>query len=397
MQLLVLNVGSSSVKMTTFEAGTDGSLAPRIKLQVLGIGAGRDCTISFSGADDSRQLRLPLSIAQPVEVLEPMLDWLTRQGCGLDRLGGVGHRIVHGGARFTEPVRVDAEVRHALGSLQNLAPLHMPAGLSVLDRVQSLRPQLIHIACFDTAFHASQPELAWRLPLPARFTEKGYRRYGFHGLSYQHVVAELPRITQRALPRRLIALHLGNGSSACAIAGGRGVATTMGYSPVDGLIMGTRTGSLDAGVMLALLRQEKLNADELETLIYRQSGLLALSGLSADMRSLIEADTEETRFAIDAYCHAAARHAGSLAVSLGGVDALVFTGGIGENAAIVRAKIASQLGFLGVSIDRRRNLRHAASLSAAKARVPAYIVKADEEAVIAGLVRRYFLAHQLND
>jgi len=218
--------------------------------------------------------------------------------------------------------------------------------------MRELAPSVPHTACFDTAFHATQPELATRLPLPRDYHACGYRRYGFHGLNYEHVVATLPKIIGKPLPRRLLVAHLGNGASMCAVLDGRGIATTMGYSTADGLIMGTRTGSIDPGVLLALMRDDKLDAVGLEDLLYRRSGLLGLSGISSDMRVLLESGRPQAKEAIAHYCYSAARHAGSLAVAMGGLDALAFTGGIGENAVAVRTGILGHLSWLNIPAEQ---------------------------------------------
>ena len=235
----------------------------------------------------------------------------------------------------------------------------------VLREMRRVAPQVPNIACFDTAFHATQPELETRLPIPRDYFDRGYRRYGFHGLNYQHVVEALPRLTGQPLPRRLLAAHLGSGASMCAILDGRSVATTMGFSTADGLVMGTRTGSIDPGVLVALMRDDHLSLDQLEDLLYRRSGLLGLSGISPDMRVLLASDRPEAREAVDYYCYSAARHAASLVPALGGLDAIVFTGGVGENAAPVRAKILAHLSWLKVPA------------------IHVHIVPADEERTIA--------------
>ena len=259
--------------------------------------------------------------------------------------------------------------RRNCGGLCHLAPLHMPAGLDVLQDLRRLLPTARHVACFDTAFHAGQPAVATRLPLPLRYHQRGFQRYGFHGLNYEHVIQALPVQTGQPLPERLLVAHLGNGASMCAIHNGESVATTMGYSTADGLVMGTRTGAIDPGVLIALVRQDGLDANGLEDLVYRQSGLLALSGASSDMHELLSRRDEASLAAIDHYCHHAARHAGSLAVAMGGIDALVFTGGVGENAGTVRDKIMSHLQWLGIR--------------------SVHVVKADEERVIARHVLQF--------
>ena len=280
-----------------------------------------------------------------------VIEWLASQGLKADRFAAIGHRIVHGGTKFSSPVRVDDRIQIELGELQALAPLHQPFGLGVLRQMRLIAPGGPHVACFDTAFHATQPEVATRLPLPREYHDRGYRRYGFHGLNYEHVVAALPKITRKPLPRRLLVAHLGNGASMCAILNGSSIATTMGYSTADGLIMGTRTGAIDPGVLIALMHDDHLDVDALEDLLYRRSGLLGLSGLSSDMLVLLASDRPEAAEAIEHYCYSGARHAASLVAAMGGVDAIAFTGGIGENAVPVRAGILAHLSWLNLSAE----------------------------------------------
>jgi acetate kinase len=310
-------------------------------------------------------------VTTPSEGLLVAAEWLSDHGHEPDRFNGIGHRIVHGGTKYISPVVVNDAVQHDLEALRALAPLHLPFGLGVLREMRRVAPEVPNIACFDTAFHATQPELATRLPLPRSYFEKGYRRYGFHGLNYEHVVEALPPIAGRALPRRLLAAHLGSGASMCAILDGKSVGTTMGFSTADGLVMGTRTGSIDPGVLVALMRDEHLSLTELEDLLYRKSGLLGLSGISPDMRVLLASDRTEAVEAVDYYCYSAARHAASLIPALGGVDAFVFTGGVGENAGPVRARIMSHLKWLAVPASR------------------IYVVPANEELTIARHVREF--------
>ena len=260
---------------------------------------------------------------------------------------------------------VDDAVQRDSERRRSLAPLNLPFGLGVLREMRRVAPDVPQIACFDTAFHATQPELATRLPLPRAYFDKGYRRYGFHGLNYEHVVDALPKLSGKPLPRRLLAAHLGSGASMCAILDGRSVATTMGFSTADGLVMGTRTGSIDPGVLVALMRDEHLSLEGLEDLLYRKSGLLGLSGISPDMRVLLASDRPEAREAVDYYCYSAARHAASLIPVLGGLDAIVFTGGVGENAEPVRRRILDHLRWLHVPPEM------------------VFIVAADEELTIA--------------
>ena len=339
--ILVLNAGSSSLKFAVFE-----NLHPVLKGQVSGIGtSGRFEATGTPAHDLSEISALP-------EAQTFLTKWLAKQGHDVARFAAIGHRIVHGGIKYISPVRVDDSLQQELTDLQSLAPLHQPFGLGVLRHLREIAPGVPHVACFDTAFHATQPELATRLPLPRDYHARGYRRYGFHGLNYEHVVTALPKITGKPLPHRLLVAHLGNGASLCAIRDGRSIATTMGYSTADGLIMGTRTGSIDPGVLLALMRDDKLDAVGLEDLLYRQSGLLGLSGLSSDMRVLLESESRKAKEAIEHYCYAAARHAGSLAVAMGGLDAMAFTGGIGENAVAIRTSILAHLSWLNIPAEQ---------------------------------------------
>jgi acetate kinase len=353
--LLVLNAGSSSLKFATYAM---------LDLSVLHRG-------QVSGLGQEPTLLTPLGkrLLPPDagfgDALSAVLAWLQEQGLQIQEMAGVGHRIVHGGTRFIQPTRVDDDVLAALEKLRALAPLHLPFGLSVLRHMRVMHPLLPQIACFDTAFHATQPELATRLPLPRVYFDKGYRRYGFHGLNYEHVVEVMKERTDSALPRRMIAAHLGSGASMCAILDGKSVATTMGFSTADGLVMGTRTGSIDPGVLVALMRDEKLSLDALEDLLYRKSGLLGLSGISPDMRVLLASKVPEAKEAIDYYCYSAARHAASLVTALNGVDAMVFTGGVGENALAVRNRIMTHLQWM--KLPRQK----------------IYVVPADEERTIA--------------
>ncbi len=336
--ILILNAGSSSLKFAVF----NGDLQLVLKGQVSAIGSRPQLEIEGHAPHDVAQ------VTTPSEGLHVALAWLAEHGHEPQNFKGIGHRIVHGGTRYVMPIAVDDDVQHDLEALRALAPLHLPFGLGVLREMRRVAPSVPNIACFDTAFHATQPELATRLPIPRAYFAKGYRRYGFHGLNYEHVVDALPRLTGKPLPRRLLAAHLGSGASMCAILDGRSVATTMGFSTADGLVMGTRTGSIDPGVLVALMRDEHLSLDQLEDLLYRKSGLLGLSGISPDMRELLASDRAEAREAVDYYCYSAARHAASLVPALGGLDAIVFTGGVGENAGPVRARILSHLKWLGI-------------------------------------------------
>jgi acetate kinase len=337
---LVLNAGSSSLKFAAFDAA---NLQPHLRGQISGIGTAPRITCGDDFLDKDTGMGEGLAL---------LLQWLEDRGLALSAIAGFGHRIVHGGTKFVKPILVNDRVQSDLNALRALAPLHLPFGLTVLKDTRRLQPHLPNVACFDTGFHATQSTQATRLPLPKTYRDKGYRRYGFHGLNYEHVVRQLPAVTGTALPKRLLAAHLGSGASMCAIVNGKSVATSMGFSTADGLVMGTRTGSIDPGVLIALMRDEKMGPSELEDLLYRKSGLLGLSGISADMKILLASDNAKAKEAIDYYCYSAARYAGSLIVAMAGVDAVVFTGGIGENAVPIREKIMAHLGWLNIPADQ---------------------------------------------
>jgi acetate kinase len=345
-RLLTINAGSSSLKFAVFRLRGEHEPDCEIRGQLSGIGQGvAKLTVAspVSGPLDWRAANLRLE--GHGDALDLLIDRLT---IGRDRADwlGVGHRVVHGGTRFTAPVRLDRASIGALHGLVHLAPLHQPHSLAAIEAVAAALPDLPQVACFDTAFHATQPELASRFALPERYWTQGVRRYGFHGLSYEAILHRLSG-TPGGIPRRLVIAHLGNGASMAAVEDGCCVATTMGFSTLDGLVMGTRAGNLDPGVLLHLMRTEGLDRDGLERLLYYESGLLAVSGTSADMKTLLDSDDPRARLAIELYCYRISRELGSLAAALGGIESLVFTGGVGENAAPIRERIARASQWLG--------------------------------------------------
>jgi acetate kinase len=295
----------------------------------------------------------------------------------------VGHRVVHGGMRFGAPTRVDPSVLEELEQLVPLAPLHQPHNLRPIRVIAEAVPHLPQIACFDTAFHRSQAVLAQSFALPRELTEGGVRRYGFHGLSYEFIVSRLGEIAPELARRRLIVAHLGNGASLCAVHEGRSIASTMGFTAVDGLMMGTRCGALDPGVILYLMKQKGLSAADVEALLYNRSGLLGVSGISSDMRTLRGSDRPEAREAIDLFVYRTVREIGSLAASLGGLDGLVFTGGIGENDVQTRAEVVAQCRWLGLELDTMRNGAGEPLVSSTRSAAPVLVVPTDEERMIA--------------
>ncbi len=385
--ILVLNAGSSSLKFSVFGAGWgDGGLL--LRGQVEGIGTAPQFVLRNTAGEaieerplaDGPQLGHELALGLLVERCAARL--------GGHRFVAVGHRVVHGGVEFSAPVRIDDAVLAALDRLVPLAPLHQPHNLAVIRAVSRQAPRLPQVACFDTAFHRTQPEVAQRFALPRRFTDEGVRRYGFHGLSYEFVASVLPRYDAAAAAGRAVVAHLGNGASLCAMLAGRSVATTMSFTPADGLVMGTRAGSLDPGVLLYLMTRHGMGARELEHLIYHESGLLGVSALSSDMRALLASDDPRAAEAIDLFVYRVGRELGSLAAALGGLDALVFTGGIGENAAAIRARVCRDAAWLGVNLDERANDAGGPRISRPRSRVAVWVVPANEELMIADHTRQ---------
>ena len=375
----VLNAGSSSLKFAVFDIDA-GELKRKCHGQAEGIGTQPQFSIGGRHHDAAS---IGAACKDHAGALQYILAALAVEGINAGTFAGVGHRIVHGGPTFTHPIRLEASNLAALDDLRALAPLHNTFGLEAVHAMLNLAPDIPQIACFDTAFHATQPDVAKRFALPVAYHEAGYRRYGFHGINYQHVIAELPKISGIPLPRRVLVFHLGNGSSICAIKDGLSVATTMGYSTLDGLVMGTRSGSIDPGVLIALMRDKSMSITELETLLYRKSGLLGLSGASSDMRMLLESTEPAFQQAVQHFCYWAARHAASLLPAMGGLDAIVFTGGIGANAARVRASIIAQLAWLGLALEEHANVHNEPLISARSSVAPIWIILADEERAIA--------------
>jgi acetate kinase len=367
--ILVVNAGSSSIKIAVFDDG----LGERLSGIADGIGgSGR---LRIGDMSEAREF------ADHDSALRALLSGLDQAGYPLSRFRAAAHRVVHGGTEITAPVRITPEVVAAIDRCAALAPLHNPHNLAAIETLARLAPDLPQTASFDTAFHATNPEVALRYALPPEAEARGIRRYGFHGTSYASVVRTLPGIAGTPLPARLLAFHLGNGASICAIRDGRSVATTMGYSPLGGLTMGTRTGEIDGNAVLRLAEENGIAATH--ELLNKKSGLHGLSGGMSDMRALQEAGSPEARFAIDHFCYWAVRHGGSLVAAMEGLDAVAFTGGIGENAAPIRARIMAGFGWLGLVADEAANARGAPRLHAAGSAVGAWIVPAQEERMIA--------------
>src|SRR6516225_1195239 len=374
----VINAGSSSIKFSVYQR--DRRL---LSGQVDGLGARPSA--SATGPDGEKIPAPDLGAAPPAtpsEVLPMLLPWLRGQ-LGEKRISALGHRVVHGGLRHSRPARVTPELLAELEALVPLAPLHEPHNLAPIKMALTLNPELPQVACFDTAFHRTAPEVEQAFALPYALFDEGVRRYGFHGLSYEYIASVLPERAPEIAEGRVVVLHLGNGCSACALKARASVATTMGFTALDGLPMGTRCGALDAGVVLHLIQQKGMAAEALVDLLYRRSGMLGLSGVSSDFRELLASAEPRARFALAVFYYRAASEIGSLAAALGGLDGIVFTAGVGENAVPVRNAICRACGWLGLELDEAANREHHMRISTPKSRVAAYVIKTDENLMIA--------------
>lgn len=379
--LLVVNAGSSSIKFACFRREA-AALAPLLRGQVDGLGASPRFVARDAAGELVAERGWPPASVDHDGALAHLLAFLDEQGHA-DRLVGVGHRIVHGGLIYDSPVRIDAGVLAALEGLAPLAPLHQRHNLAPIRALCARRPGLAQVACFDTAFHRSNPAVAQRYALPAALHEAGIRRYGFHGLSFEYIAAALPAHDPRAARGRSVVLHLGNGASLCALQGGVSVASSMGFSTLDGLPMGTRCGAIDPGVLLYLMDEHGLDARALEHLLYHESGLLGMSGVASDMRALLASDAPGAVAALDVFVYRIGREIGSLAAALGGLDGLVFTAGIGEHAPAIRARVCRAAHWLGLELDEAANARGGPLISADGSAVSAWVLPTDEEAMIA--------------
>jgi len=379
--LLCLNAGSSSLKFALFQAAAEPALIARGQIE--GVGTAPHLVARAADGAVLAERRWPDGAAhRHDDFLAELLSWVDAH-LGVDRLAAVGHRIVHGGADFAAPVRLDAEILVRLDALSPLAPLHQPANIAAVRAVWAERPGLAQVACFDTGFHCTMPPVATRFALTAELDALGVRRYGFHGLSYEYIARRLAALDARLASGRVLAAHLGAGASLCAIGGGRSLDTTMGFTAVDGLMMATRCGALDPGVLLYLMQSLGYDAARIEDLIYRRSGLLGVSGVSSDMRALQASAAPGARTAIELFIFRIAREAGALIGTLGGLDGLVFTAGIGENDAEVRAGVCKRLAWLGVDLDPAANAAGAPVISTPKSAVTVRVIPTDEERMIA--------------
>ncbi|MGD1878641.1 MAG: acetate/propionate family kinase [Kiloniellaceae bacterium] len=380
--ILVVNAGSSSIKFSLFPEAGGGAAGGGL---IEGIGVHPQFKAKFSSGIAGQPFEKTWSDGKTLgheHFYGFLLDWLAET---LPEIAVVaaGHRVVHGGTDFAAPVRIEGGVLEALQRLVPLAPRHQPHNLAASQARASRAPQIPQVACFDTAFHRSIPARDQLYGLPLSFAEEGLRRYGFHGLSYEYIAGALPQVDATAAGGRTVVAHLGNGASLCALKNGRSQSCSMGFSTLDGLIMGTRSGSIDPGVLIYLLQEKGMSVKELETLLYKQSGLLGLSGVSADMRDLLASDKPEAAQAVEMFCDRVAQQIALFAAQLGGLDAVVFTAGIGERSAPLRAGICRRLAWLGATLDDGANDAAQMKIAAADSRLGLWIVPTDEESMIA--------------
>jgi acetate kinase len=385
--ILTINGGSSSIKFALFAA--DRTLRMTLTGQIERIGM-PETALSVRDIDQSEKVTRPIAAKDHLAAVEVLIDWIEARENGGD-LVAVGHRVVHGGPNYHEPQRLTSALMEELRRLIPLDPEHLPAEILLIDALNRRFPQLVQIACFDTAFHHDLPRVAQLLPIPRRYAGQGVRRYGFHGLSYEFLLAELKRTEGAAAAGgRIVLAHLGNGASLAAVRDGKPIDTSMGFTPVAGVPMGTRSGDLDPGLVWYLARTEGLDAQQFDELVNRKSGLLGVSEISSDMRDLLRREAADPRAAdaVGLFCYQLLKWIGAYTAALGGLDTLIFAGGIGENAPSVRARICAGLGYLGVEIDSARNAVNAAVISTDASRVRVHVMHTNEELVIARSVYR---------
>lgn len=385
--IVVLNAGSSSIKFSLFLADR-----ANLELELHGQVEGVYTAPHFIAKERDGSIAAEKSWGEGARLghdgaLDHLVAYLQCE-LGHHQLIGVGHRVVHGGLDYKAPVLVDAKVASTIEKLVPLAPLHQPHNLAPIQWLLERVPDLPQVACFDTSFHSTNPEVAQRFALPQVLHDAGVRRYGFHGLSYEYIASVMAEFDAGAAAGRVVVLHLGNGSSMCAIQAGRSVATTMGFTALEGLPMGTRSGSLDPGVIFHLMNQHGMDARAIEKLLYNQSGLLGVSGISSDMRTLLASNNQRARLAVDLYCYRVGRELGSLVAALGGVDAIVFTGGIGENSAAIRERVCHDAAWLGVELDSTANSAGGPRITGSASTVSAWSIPTNEELMIARHTRQ---------
>jgi len=379
---LVLNAGSSSLKFCVYRRPQAARWRLEGRGQIEGIGTSPRLKAKDAEGGTLVDQKLDAAVSDGRKALNALAEWLRSQYGG-SRVLGVGHRVVHGGPCYANPVVISPDVMAELHRLIPLAPLHQPYNLAAIEAAAERLPGVPQVACFDTSFHRTQPEVAEVLPLPRDVCRGGVQRYGFHGLSYEYVASVLPEVAPEIAQGRVVVAHLGSGASLCAIKGGRSVETTMGFTALDGLCMGTRPGAIDAGVILYLMQSLGLTVKEVETVLYKKSGLLGISGLSNDMRDLLASREPAARLAVDYFIYQAAKQVGAFAAALGGIDGLVFTAGIGENSAEIRRRICRSSAWLGIELDDAANEKGGPRISLPASKVSAWVVPTNEELMIA--------------
>lgn len=384
--ILVLNAGSSSLKFSLFQVETPQGepLAAVLRGKIEKTGQHTLLRVSDATGRTLQDREIPTPEDRWIEEVLGVVE-----GCAHARLRAIGHRVVHGGLLFEQPVLATKKVFKKLEKLTPLAPLHQPMNLAAMRAAHQWRPKLPQVACFDTAFHRTHPQRADLYALPWKFYQRGVRRYGFHGLSYEYIASILPQVAPELTDGRVVVAHMGNGVSVCALQAGRSMDCSMGFSVLDGVPMGTRAGSLDPGIFLYLLREQGYTGKELERLLYHQSGLLGLSGVSSDMRRLLVSEKPRAALAVDYFVHQVAREIAALATSVGGLDGVVFTGGIGENSSEIRARIVTTCAWLGLKLDSEANKRSEPRISSHDSRVSAWVIKTNEELIVARHVLKF--------
>ena len=379
---LVLNAGSSSLKFCVYRRPSGEGWRLEARGQIDGIGTSPRLTAKDGGGESLADTTLPASMKDGRAAFDALAEWL-RGRYGGARVLGVGHRVVHGGAKYTGPCVVTADVLADLQTLIPLAPLHQPYNLAAIEAVSARNPGVPQVACFDTSFHRGQPEVAQLVPLPKDIRDTGVQRYGFHGLSYEYIASALPEVAPDVADGRVIVAHLGSGASLCALRNRKSVESTLGFTALDGLCMGTRPGSLDPGVVLHLFQTMGRSPADVEKILYKQSGLIGISGISNDMRALVDNPDPAARLAVDYFVYQVVKHVGALAAVLGGVDALVFTAGIGERSVEIRRRICEGSAWLGLRLDAAANAAHGPRITTADSRVAAFVIPTNEELMIA--------------
>ncbi len=380
--VLVLNAGSSSLKFGMYQRSEEGSLPLVAQGQVEGIGTRPRLSARDGAGGIMLDQDLGADVRDATGALDQLAEWLSSR-FDRDSLVAVGHRVVHGGQQFARPTLVTPEIVRELRKLSPLAPLHQPFNLAAIDAVFDRLPGVPQVACFDTAFHRGHSAVAELIPLPQDLRDRGLQRYGFHGLSYEYIASVLPQVAPEIAAGRVLVAHLGSGASICALHDGKSVDSSLGFTALDGLCMGSRPGGLDPGVVLYLIQQLGLSVGEVEDVLYRKSGLLGISGISNDMRALLGNDEPAARLAVDYFVYRAAKEIGALTAVLSGLDGLVFTAGIGENSAELRRRICEACSWLGVHVDTKANEANGPRITTRDSEVSAWVIPTDEELMIA--------------